>query len=331
MAWALSPPVFSVRTYPAWSSSRRRVIRLPGVSPSMPCSRVRASASPSGSAARVATTRSRSGSWICGSGALVLMVGRPFSVQAAEQVAQRPGVGAKCRPALAGQGHRCFLCGPVPGLLAADVAGVFELAQVDDQVAGCEPDHVLQAGEGQRVAAGQCRQGRDDLQPGGHVDQRVEFAGGHGRTTLRCCCQTLNAAVPRHTALRPMPMISHAPAGPPKPAAAAMMAIARVVPAVGQSRRAAEVAAPARPTIISGALAGYSPQTGWLAEAWYSGTVNAYAATQTASMTPIQACLLRWAGPRTPAPARFSAQVLQPMLMATSAKMTATSLPGGAE
>src|ERR1035438_6624008 len=102
-----------------------------------------------------------------------------------------------------------------------------------------------------------------------------------------------------------------------------MMAIARVVPAVGQSRRAAEVAAPARPMIISGALAGYSAQTRWLAEAWYSGTVNAYAATQATSMTPIQARLLRWAGPLTPAPARLSAQVLQPMLMATSPQMTA--------
>src|ERR1017187_7239917 len=296
----------------------------------MSCSRVTDSASRSGSAARIATRPTRSGSWISGSRAPVLMVGRAY-LQAAEQVAQRPRVGAECRAAVAGESDRGDGHGPVASFLAADVIGFFELAQVDDQVAGGEPDHVLQAGEGQRVAAGQCRQGRDDLQPGGDVDQRVELAAGHGRTTLRRCCQTLNAAVLRHTALRPMPMISHTPAGPPKPATAAMMAIARVMPAVGQSRRAAEVAAPARPTIISGALAGYSAQTGWLAEAWYSGAVTAYAATQATSLTPIQARLLRWAGPLTPAPARLSAQVLQPMLMATSAKMRARSPPGGAE
>jgi len=38
----------------------------------------------------------------------------------------------------------------------------------------------LQAGEGQCVAVGQCRQRRDDLQPGGDVDQRVERVVGHG-------------------------------------------------------------------------------------------------------------------------------------------------------
>jgi hypothetical protein len=59
-----------------------------------------------------------------------------------------------------------------------EVAGFFELAQVDDQVAGGEPGHVLQVGEGQRAAAGLGREGRDDLQPGGDVDQRVKLAGG---------------------------------------------------------------------------------------------------------------------------------------------------------
>src|SRR5260370_4683304 len=104
-----------------------------------------------------------------------------------------------------------------------------------------------------------------------------------------------------------MTMISHARAGPPTPASAAMMAIARVVPAVGQSRRAAEVAAAARPTVISGALAGYRPQTGGLAEPWYRGAVAANAATQATSMTPIHARLFRGAGPLAAAPARLSA------------------------
>jgi hypothetical protein len=48
--------------------------------------------------------------------------------EAAEQLAERLGVGAQCRPALAGQsnggeGHRA-----VPGFLAPDVIGFFELA-----------------------------------------------------------------------------------------------------------------------------------------------------------------------------------------------------------
>jgi hypothetical protein len=67
--------VEAVRTYLAWSSSRRQVIRLPGVSPVMSCSRLTESASPSGSAARVATMRNRRGSWISGLSAPLLMVG----------------------------------------------------------------------------------------------------------------------------------------------------------------------------------------------------------------------------------------------------------------
>jgi len=141
----------------------------------------------------------------------------------------------------------------------------------------------------------------------------------------------MNAAVPSIAAHRPMPRISHAPAGPANPAITATMAIARVMPAIGQYLHAAAVAAPATPTISSGALAGYRPQAGWLAPAWYSGTVTAYAMTQTISTTPSQARLLRWAGPLTPAPARLIAQALQPMLMATSTAMTATSPPLGAE
>ena len=85
----------------------------------------------------------------------------------------------------------------------------------------------------------------------------------------------------------------------------------------------------ARPTISSGALAGYSPQTGWLAPAWYSGAMTAYAATQATSMTLSQARFARWAGPLMPAPARLITQALQPILMAASAKATATAQPLG--
>ncbi len=46
---------------------------------------------------------------------------------------------------------------------------------MDDEVAGCQSDHVLQPGEAQGVASGQCREGRDDFQPCEDVDQRVEL------------------------------------------------------------------------------------------------------------------------------------------------------------
>jgi hypothetical protein len=45
--------------------------------------------------------------------------GRASFLQAAEQVAQRLGVGVECLPALSGQGHGGLLRGPVPGLFAA--------------------------------------------------------------------------------------------------------------------------------------------------------------------------------------------------------------------
>jgi AcrR family transcriptional regulator len=75
-------------------------------------------------------------------------------LQAAEQIAQRLGVGAECRPALVSESKRGDRHGPVLALLAADVVGFFELAQVDDQVPWGEPDHVLQPGERERVAVG---------------------------------------------------------------------------------------------------------------------------------------------------------------------------------
>jgi hypothetical protein len=86
-----------------------------------------------------------------------VLPGCGVDVQAAEQIAQCPGVGAQGCPALAGQSDRGFLRGSVPSLGGADVAGFFELAQLDDQVAGGESEDVLQPGEGQRIAVGQGR------------------------------------------------------------------------------------------------------------------------------------------------------------------------------
>jgi Alcohol dehydrogenase GroES-like domain len=49
--------------------------------------------------------------------------GRPGHLQAAQQVAQRLGVGLECRAAVAGQGHRGSGRRPVAGLVAAQVVG----------------------------------------------------------------------------------------------------------------------------------------------------------------------------------------------------------------
>jgi hypothetical protein len=54
-------------------------------------------------------------------------------------------------------------------------------------------------------------------------------------------------------------MISQQSTGPPNAATAATTATARVVAVIGQSSRPAELAAPARPMMKNGAVAGYSP------------------------------------------------------------------------
>jgi hypothetical protein len=69
--------------------------------------------------------------------------------------------------------------------------------------------------------------------------QRVQFSG-HSGTVPRRCRWVLSAPVPRYAAHRPTPRISHAPAGPPNPAAA----MAR--PADDQQRRAGRVQPPDR-------------------------------------------------------------------------------------
>src|SRR5579875_305626 len=107
----------------------------------MVCSRVTERASPRGRAASVATTRNRSGWWISGSRVPVIMTDAAFRLlrlpiaappgsQAAQQVAECPGVGVEGRAALAGQGDCGLLRGPVPGFLAAEVAGLLKLAQL---------------------------------------------------------------------------------------------------------------------------------------------------------------------------------------------------------
>ncbi len=70
--------------------------------------------------------------------------------------------------------------GPFPVFSLIRVTGVFEFAQVRDQVARRQPDHVLQAGEGERVAVGQCGEHGHDLESRGEVDEGVKRVSGHG-------------------------------------------------------------------------------------------------------------------------------------------------------
>ena len=102
-------------------------------------------------------------------------------LEPAEEVAQSRRVGVERRAAPGGQRHRGLRPDPVAGLLGGDVAGLLQLAQVGDQVAGRQLEHVLQAREGELVAVRQVRQRDDDAQPRRGVDQRVERVARHRR------------------------------------------------------------------------------------------------------------------------------------------------------
>ena len=101
--------------------------------------------------------------------------------------------------------------------------------------------------------------------------------------------------------------------------------------AAHQARPTAAAIAAAAPTISIGALAWYSPQSGWLVPSWNSGLLKAYAASTTSIMALIPASLARWCGPVTPTPARLTAHAVQPALTATSAKATGPIAPVGPE
>src|SRR5260221_11520131 len=66
-----------------------------------------------------------------------------------EDVAQGFGVRVECCAALLGERDRRSRGWTVAGLLSADVTGVLKFAEVGDEVAGGQADHVLQAGEGE--------------------------------------------------------------------------------------------------------------------------------------------------------------------------------------
>ena len=102
-----------------------------------------------------------------------------------EQVTQRCGVGIEGCAAVVGERSRSSRGCPVTCFLDVEISGVFEFAKVCDQVPWGEPDHVLEPGEGERVAVGQGCEYRDDAQPRRDVDQRVELRSTHSCTLTR--------------------------------------------------------------------------------------------------------------------------------------------------
>src|SRR5260221_9992352 len=97
-----------------------------------------------------------------------------------EDVAQGFGVRVECCTALLGERDRRSRGWTVAGLLSADVSGVLKFAEVGDEVAGGQADHVLQAGEGERVAVGERGPRHDDPPPrrgGGPPGERARGPG----------------------------------------------------------------------------------------------------------------------------------------------------------
>src|SRR5262249_56901646 len=156
----------------------------------------------------------------------------------------------------------------VSGLLGADVARIFELAQVGDEVAGGQADHVLQPGERERVTCGEDGQGRDDSQPGWDMDERVEFVGRHVSTSLRCCTHALAIAPTSEMANNPIPTTAHDALALTNSAAMPTLTTASAPPNICQSCPLPALPATVHPTITSGAAAGKTPYTiAWLAPA----------------------------------------------------------------
>src|ERR1700731_3978447 len=64
-------------------------------------------------------------------------------LQPREQVAQGCGVGVEGGATALAERDRGSRCDPVAGFFGTEVAGVFEFAQMRDQVPGRQPDHFL--------------------------------------------------------------------------------------------------------------------------------------------------------------------------------------------
>src|ERR1022692_1712626 len=84
-------------------------------------------------------------------------------------------VGLQRGPASRGESHRGALPFAMAGLVRLDVAALFELAKVGDEVARCEVEQVLQSRKRQAVSFPKSTQSDNQFEPNRRMDQRVQF------------------------------------------------------------------------------------------------------------------------------------------------------------
>src|SRR5215471_12100810 len=184
-----------------------------------------------------------------------------------EQLPEHGCVAFQRGPAVVGEGDggQCVDAGA--GLGHLHVSGVVQLAQVGDQVARCQPDHVLQAGEGQVVTAGQRRQRHHQAQPRGGVNDRVERVFAHERRGARAMAAISRNGIPTASA-----STAHTPAGPANPLKAATAISQMPRPNMYQFSQAAVPATRTTPATSNGADAVNTLSTPRLAPAEWSAS-----------------------------------------------------------
>jgi len=114
-----------------------------------------------------------------------------------------------------GECHRGSRRRPFPGLLAGHVVGVLELAQVRDQVAGRQPDHLCKW-----VTTARHRRGVPPALPRSAV-AREWISGSSPSVVMRLGCGARSSQAARRCIRgarrsKPMPSLSHTPRGPAK-------------------------------------------------------------------------------------------------------------------
>src|ERR1700753_511570 len=115
--------------------------------PAIPAAGITVAATTAPPSSPITPPRTRAGAWRAWPRAVPPSGPGGRGLQATEQFPQRLGVVVQRRAALGGQRGRGPGGRPGAGLLGDHVARFFELAQVDDEVAGGQPDQVLQPGE----------------------------------------------------------------------------------------------------------------------------------------------------------------------------------------
>src|SRR6516165_891635 len=204
-----------------------------------------------------------------------------------EQCPQRRAVAVQSGPAAIGECDRGAGRDTAAVLVCRDVAGVFQLAQVRDQVARGQPDQVLQPGEGQVVTLAQAGQRHHDAQPCRDVDRRVQVVVAHARCSLGSMAAMSRTPPPPARA-----QTARTPTGPAQAAPAATASSQTPRMSRGQLSPAvmAELATNTRPAASIGAVTPSTTCIGRLAPALatavFSSSSAAYPATRARTKMP---------------------------------------------